>query len=263
MKVEELNIYPLKSGRGQKIPRMQMTAQGPDGDRMWMLIDENGKFISQRTLPKLATIEVFHEAEALTMGFQKMFFKITKKNSFARKVTVTVWNETFEAALEPDLYSQGISQYLGMPCRLVRFAPYSERKVKSTQSDWAPGLRFADGRPLLLTNLKSLADLNSKLERPVGMDRFRSNIVIDTDEAFIEDAWKRIKIGPVLFSQPKKCSRCKIINIDQQTGISDGVEPLKTLASYRRQGSSVVFGALWIPENEGIISVHDPIEVLE
>lgn len=263
MNIEELCIYPLKSARGQKINQMTITHEGPVGDRQWMLVDENGKFISQRTLPKLATVEVFFEDAALTVGFQKMFFKIPTKNSFQRQIKVQVWNDTFEAALEPDLYSQALAQYLGTACRLVRYAPYSQRRVRSLEVEWKPEVRFSDGRPLLLLNQKSLDDLNSRLAVPVSMDRFRGNVIFSGNTPYEEDQWKRIRIGDVIFSQPKRCSRCTIVTIDQATGSPQGPEPLKTLAQYRRDGKDVFFGTLWIPENEGQLRKGDTLQVLE
>ncbi|UOF01728.1 MOSC domain-containing protein [Bdellovibrio reynosensis] len=263
MKITELNVFPIKSARSQSLKEMKITHEGPEGDRQWMLVDENGKFISQRTVPRLASVEVFQDDTALTVGLGKMFFKISKKNSFSRKVKVSVWNDTFEAALEPDLYSQGIAQYLGVHCRLVRYAPFSQRRVLSLNKEWKPEVRFSDGRPLQLLNLKSLEDLNSKLPSPIGTDRFRANIVFNGSQAFEEDKWKKIRIGDVVFSQPKKCARCTIITIDQQTGASMGPEPLKTLATYRREDKGVFFGTLWIPENEGTIKLTDSVEVLE
>lgn len=263
MKIEELSVYPIKSARAQSIKEMKITHEGPEGDRMWMLVDDNGKFLSQRTVPRMATIEVFQDDSSLTVGLGKMFFKISKNNSFKRTVKVSVWNDSFDAALEPDLYSQGIAQYLGTSCRLVRYAPYSQRRVRSLDMAWKPEVRFADGRPLQILNLKSLEDLNSRLAEPVKADRFRANILFNGTTAFEEDHWKRIKIGEVIFSQPKKCTRCTITTIDQQTGVPSGPEPLKTLAGYRRDGKDVFFGSLWIPENEGMIRLTDTLEVLE
>lgn len=264
MKVQELHIYPIKSARGQKMKSFEMTSEGPKGDRQWMLVDESGRFLSQRTFPKIASIETFLEAEALTVGLGKMFFKISTKNNFQRKATVQIWNDSVEAALEPDLYSQGISQYLGTSCRLMRYAPYSQRRVRSMDEEtWKPEVRFADGRPILLTTQQSLQDLNSRLNTPVPMNRFRPNIVVDGENPYDEDQWQRIKIGSVVFSQPKASVRCMIINIDQMTGESQGPEPLKTLATYRRAERGVTFGTLWIPENEGLINEGDSLQVLK
>jgi MOSC domain-containing protein len=246
--VQELNIYPLKSCQGQMLKEMNITLEGPEGDRQWMLVDENGGFLTQRTLPKLATVQVMVNEQGLNLGLGKQFFVVPKNNSFKRMIKVKIWNDEVEAALEPDLFSQALSQYLGMNCRLVRSQPTSKH--------------FADGRPLLLLNSESLADLNAKLPTPVGMERFRGNIVYSGAVAFEEDEWQRIRIGDVTFTQPKKCSRCKIITIDQKTGESPSPEPLKTLASYRRDGTKVNFGVLWVPENTGRIALGSPIEVL-
>lgn len=266
--VQELNIYPIKSCQGQPVKEMNITLEGPEGDRQWMLVDENGGFLTQRTVPKLATVQVLVNDSGLSIGIGKQFFVVPKSNSFKRMIRVKVWNDEVEAALEPDLFSQALSQYLGVNCHLVRYTPTSKRMVPwqqesgASQTDWHPEVRFADGRPLLLLNTKSLEDLNSKLATPVGIERFRGNIVFTGSAAFEEDQWQRIRIGEVTFAQPKKCSRCKIITIDQKTGESPTPEPLKTLSSYRRDGNKVNFGVLWIPENTGRITPGSSVEVL-
>jgi uncharacterized protein YcbX len=258
----ELNIYPVKSCQRQAVKQLQITPEGPAGDRLWMLIDDKGVFVNQRQHPKLATIQVLWNDQGLSLGIGKQFFVVPKSNSMLRKVSATIWGHTLEAALEPDLFSQAISQHLGISCRLVRYAPYSKRMVPSAQPDWQPEVRFADSRPLLLLNTKSLEDLNSRLAQPVDMSRFRGNIVFHGEQAFEEDTWSRFRLGEVVFSQPKKAARCNMITIDQQTGLSEGPEPLKTLASYRREGSKVNFGVLWIPENPGVVDLTQKLEIL-
>ncbi len=266
--VQELNIYPIKSCQGQPVKEMNITLEGPEGDRQWMIVDDNGGFLTQRTLPKLATVQVLVNDSGLSIGIGKQFFVVPKTNSLKRMIRVKVWNDEIEAALEPDLFSQALSQHLGVNCRLVRYAPTSKRLVPWRQepgdstADWHPEVRFADGRPLSLLNTKSLQDLNSKLAIPVGMERFRGNIVFTGQAAFEEDQWQRLRIGDVTFTQPKKCSRCKIITMDQKTGESPTPEPLKTLSGYRRDGNKVNFGVLWIPENTGRITLGSPLEVL-
>lgn len=266
--LESLHIYPLKSCQGQQLETMTMTSEGPVGDRQWMLIDDQGVFLTQRTVPKLATIQVMVNEQGLNLGVGKQFFVAPAVSAYKRRVTVDIWGEKIEAALEADLFSQAISQYLGVSCRLVRYAPFSKRVVGAAKTsshesnDWTPEVRFADQRPILLMNTKSVEDLNARLASPVPMDRFRANIVFRGEEALEEDGWSRIRIGDVTFSQPKKCSRCKIIAIDQVTGASSGPEPLKTLSTYRREGNKVNFGVLWIPENAGTIKRGDSLEVL-
>ncbi|MEY4616035.1 MAG: hypothetical protein RJB66_995 [Pseudomonadota bacterium] len=263
MNIKDLYIYPIKSASAQKTKLLSISHLGPAGDREWMLIDQEGQFLSQRRLPKMATIEVFLEEESLTVAFQKMFFKISKKNSFQRKVIATLWDSPFEVALEPDLYSQAISQYLEVSCRLVRHMPTTNRRLKSDNPGWQPEVRFADQRPIQILNLKSLEDLNGRLEQSVSYDRFRPNIVFSGAEAFEEEQWRRIRIGQVEFANPKLCQRCHVITIDQTTGLASGPEPLKTLSSYRQKENKVFFGTLWIPQNEGVVAETDSIEVIE
>lgn len=240
---------------------MNISSQGPEGDRQWMLVDAEGKFLSQRTVPKMATLQTHYNDQGLTVGFNNQFFRVPLTVA-KRKMQVQIWNNSVEAALEPDLYSQTLSQYLGVPCRLVRYTETSGRKLTATAS-WQPEVRFADSRPLLLANTASLDDLNGRLSQSIGMDRFRANLVFKGQAAFEEESWQRIRIGEVTFSQPKKCSRCVMINKDQVTGESPSAEPLKVLSTYRRDGNKVIFGVLWIPENAGVVSMGDSVEVLE
>ena len=74
-----------------------------------------------------------------------------------------------------------------------------------------------------------------------GMDRFRANLVVAGSTAFAEDHWKQIRIGSVDFLVVKPCARCQVTTIDQATG-ETSKEPLKTLATYRKQDGKVMFG---------------------
>jgi uncharacterized protein YcbX len=213
-------------------------------------------------VPKLATIQTHLNEQGLSLGVGKQFFVVPKTSAMLRQTPINIWGTTFQAAVEADLFSQAISHHLGISCRLVRYAAYSQRKVPSLHPEWKPEVRFADSLPVLLLNTRSLDELNGRLTLPVGIDRFRGNILFAGVAAFEEDAWTRIRVGEVIFSQPKKCSRCAMITIDQKTGELDGPEPLKTLASYRREDRKVNFGVLWIPENSGIIRLNDVLKVL-
>jgi uncharacterized protein YcbX len=127
---------------------------------------------------------------------------------------------------------------------------------------------FADGYPFLLIGENSLEDLNRRLERKVPMNRFRPNFVVSGSAAFAEDEWKRIKIGAGEFHVVKPCARCVITTVDQATGEKQGVEPLKTLASYRIPKRSIkkkiLFGQNLIAENEGeVLRVGDQVEIFE
>jgi uncharacterized protein YcbX len=137
------------------------------------------------------------------------------------------------------------------------------RKISQSQQITGEELvGFADGYPFLLTSQASLDDLNSRLPKPLPITRFRPNLVIAGGEAFQEDSWRKIKIGEVVFRVVKPCSRCEIINIDQQTGERD-VQPLDTLGSYRRHAKGIWFGQNLVQETLGNIHIGDKVEILE
>mgnify|MGYP001828911861 CR=1 FL=1 len=136
------------------------------------------------------------------------------------------------------------------------------RRVDPAFSRATDQVGFADGFPFLLISQASLDDLNRRLAQPVAMLRFRPNLVVAGCEAFAEDGWRRIRVGELEFRVAKPCSRCIIPTIDPSTG-QRGVEPLRTLNSYRRRGNKVYFGQNLVHESAGRLAVGMPVEVLE
>jgi uncharacterized protein YcbX len=121
---------------------------------------------------------------------------------------------------------------------------------------------FADGYPILLISEESLEDLNSRLEKPIPMNRFRPNLVVRGCAPFAEDTWKRIQIGEVELGIVKPCPRCVVTTIDKET-LEQKKEPLKTLNTFRRQAGEVMFGQNVIPLNEGRIEVDMRVQVIQ
>ena len=128
---------------------------------------------------------------------------------------------------------------------------------------------MSDGFPYLILSQASLDDLNERIApsgSPDGgvtipMDRFRPNLVIAGGDAFQEDGWKEIGIGDVRFQLVKPCARCVVTTTDQRTG-ERGKEPLRTLATYRRDGEKVLFGMNAMGSVSGMIRVGDEVTVL-
>jgi uncharacterized protein YcbX len=115
---------------------------------------------------------------------------------------------------------------------------------------------FADGYPFLVISEASLSDLNSRLETPLVMERFRPNIVVSGVPAYAEDTFRHVRFGEVGFRAVKRCDRCSVTTIDPETG-ARGKEPLRTLATYRREDGKVWFGMNLIHDAEGTLSVGD------
>lgn len=260
--VTELNIYPVKGTQGISLTKLTINSTGPKDDRRWMIIDENGKFISQRTHPALAIVKseiVEGKLKLLIPHIAPIFIDTCDEGNMLEAV---IWKDTCHVVEQSKQASQALSDYLKIPCKLVGLANNTIRPVNpkyaATDMDH---ILFADGFPFLITSQNSLSDLNSKLSESVPMNRFRPNIVVQGLEPYAEDNWKSLRIGDVFFKAAKPCSRCTVITIDQSTG-EKSKEPLKTLAKYRNSEKGIMFGMNIIHCNEGIIQVGDNLEII-
>ena len=265
MKLTEINIYPLKSTRRIALRESEVLPRGLPWDRRWMLVDENGKFITARQHPRLAMVQTRIEGDSLEVGVAgRPPLRLSLRPRVQETTEVTIWKDRCPAVPVGEEADAWFSGYLGIRCRLVQM---TDELVRGVNPDYGrPGdeVSFADGFPLLLITEASLADLNNRLEHPVEMRRFRPNLVVDGERPYAEDAWHRIRIGEVEFEGVKNCSRCVFTTIDPDSGIKDpGQEPLRTLSRYRkRPEGGVYFGQNLIPRSGGVIHVGDPVEVL-
>ena len=146
--------------------------------------------------------------------------------------------------------------------RLVHIADGHRRRVNeqyAVNEDDHTG--FADGYPILLISEPSLQDLNSRLDAPMPMNRFRPNLVVNGCEPFAEDTWNRIRVGDVQLAVVKPCARCVVTTFDKDT-LARSKEPLRTLGRYRKHPLGAIFGQNVIPLTEGRIRLGMPVEVL-
>ena len=269
MILSEINIYPIKSLRGISLNEAKIERRGLEFDRRWMLIDENNRFLTQRDFPKMATlgVEILENSLQISNGNEKLPVPFEIENKLTERVGI--WQSKCKAEIYDKSINDWFSDALQTNCRLAKMPAETHRKVNylyAVKKD--DHVSFADGYPFLLIGESSLQDLNDRLEKKVPMNRFRPNLVISGAEAFKEDSWKKIKLGEIIFHIVKPCERCVITTIEQKTGEKQGVEPLKTLASFRIPKRSIkkkiLFGQNLIAEKAGeILKVGDKIEILE
>ncbi len=266
--LSELWTYPLKSAKGISLNTSTVNKWGLAFDRSFMLVDPAGFFLSQRQTPQLATIEALTTPSQQSITFQhplKTPLFVDPLLSLGTK-QVTVWQDTFMANSYKSEINDWFSDILNTPCELVSMKKEVERQVDTEFAKKGDITAFSDGFPLLLISQASLDDLNQKLNQPVGMERFRPNLVVTGCKAFEEDTWQKIQINGIILDVVKPCSRCIIPNTNQQTGARTA-EPLKTLSSYRKglfgMKNKVFFGQNVIQQNLGKIQLGDKLIVLE
>ncbi|HTD16696.1 MAG TPA: MOSC N-terminal beta barrel domain-containing protein [Chthoniobacterales bacterium] len=260
-RVTRLAIYPVKGLGGQPLEEVEVKDRGLAWDRRWMLVGDDQRFLSQRQLPKMATIKAAVTGEELVLSHRNGRITVPlKPPATAPKIQVTIWNDRVEADLLPD-YGPWFSETLHHRCDLVFMPDTTLRGVNPKFARAGDIVGFADAYPILLIGAASLADLNRRLDDPVPIDRFRPNIVVSTTEPFIEDQWGEIEIGSTLVCGTKASDRCSVPTVDQLTGEPNGPEPIRTLASYRRFGEGVYLGQNLTIRRTGRIAVGDVVSV--
>ncbi|WP_152047045.1 MOSC domain-containing protein [Aureimonas psammosilenae] len=271
MRISSLGIYPIKGARGLFPDESASTPAGLEGDRRWMLVDETGRFVSQREFPPLALLDVLPDEDGLHLSFPDAGERFVPTPDGEERLSVTVWSDEVNAAHAGADHSAAITAWLGRSVRLVFFDDASRRLVSRDWTDRDVPVGFADGFPLLVATTASLRELSRRIVSAGGeavpMNRFRPNLVIDGAEPFAEDGWAAIEAGGVVFDLVKPCARCAVTTVDQDQGKRDGKEPLATLGKTRRSGDSQAPGALFgwnaVPRGIGILKVGDEVRVVE
>lgn len=265
MRVARLFHYPVKSLRGLEVDALELGPRGPLHDREWMVVDVAGRFMTQRTRPVMATLAARVTATHLKLLHESSIIAVPRHVD-GSSVDVTVWRDTVSALDCGDEVAAWLSARLGPGCRLVRLPPSTVRTLDpafSPRPDAQTG--FSDGYPVLLTNHGSLDALNAALPSPIGIERFRPNLVVEGAGAWAEDEWRVVQVGAVVFDLVKPCARCAVITTDQRTGEKpDGGAPLSVLAATRTLPPfGAIFGQNAVHRTTGTVRVGDEVRVLE
>ena len=252
-KIAQLFIYPIKSCAGIELKEAVLTDTGLDLDRAWMVVDEQGVFLSQRELPRMALIQPLLKTYDMIVKAPGMLALHVSIDEVEKPVTVTVWEDTVKAFDMGDLAAQWFSDFLGKAVRLVRFDP---EQTRLSSMKWTNGIEakngFDDGFAVLVTSVASLKVLNDKLvadgEKAVTMQRFRPNVVLTGVDAHDEDRLDTLNIetqeGVAQLKHVKPCVRCTIPDVDLQSG-KQGTAVGDMLQSYRadpQMDGGITFG---------------------
>ncbi len=262
--VSGIYVYPIKSLGGFAVKQADVTDRGFKYDRRWMLVDENNKFLSQRTVREMSLLQTELNGESLIV-----FNKINPAERIEIPLTpetgefknTIVWDDEVNVSIYKNEINEWFSDQLKTRCKLVYMPDETERKVDKNFAANNEITSLSDGYPFLIVGEESLNLLNSKLETPLPMNRFRPNLVFTGGEAHDEDTWKQFKINDIHFKLVKACARCVITTVNQETGLQ-GAEPLKTLSTYRRtENNKVMFGMNLLHKGKGVVCVGEEIKI--
>ena len=251
--IARLFVYPVKSCAGIEVQEAVLTETGLDLDRAWMVVDAQGQFLTQRTLPRMALVRPQLKRDEMVLRAPGMLALHVAIDAVEAPATVTVWRDTVPAWDMGAVAAQWFSDFLGQPCRLVRFDP-EHRRLSSMQ--WTAGIeapnQFSDGFPVLIASEASMEQLNARLgaggHAAVGIERFRPNVVLAGVDAHDEDRMDLLQVDSPeeeIHLQPvKPCGRCPIPDIDPATAQASPEvgDMLRRYRQDKRLDGAITFG---------------------
>lgn len=265
IKLTGISVYPIKSAKGISLETTALENIGIPFDRSFAVIGFDDKIITARENPSLLNIQTKIEKGSLELSAtgKKTIRLVLNEIPSVNSISVGIFKDFTKAIPIEHNINNWISSVLNQPARLVKTDPNALRKMKdkynAQEQDLIP---FCDVAPLHLISENSLSHLNSQLNQPVTIARFRPNLVVKGCEPFAEETWKTVKIGSCLFDVAVKTVRCSFITIHPETTKRHpDQEPLRTLAKLNKLGNEVNFGIYLIPRKLGVIKKGDEVVI--
>ncbi|MEZ5232354.1 MAG: MOSC N-terminal beta barrel domain-containing protein [Acidimicrobiales bacterium] len=227
--VSALHIHPIKSCRRIELQEATVSAYGLAGDREWQVVDADGGCLTQRQHPRMALVA----PELIDGGLHLRApghgsIDVARPTAEDRTVLAILGDEVPVGDAGDDV-AAWLSAVLGTTCRLVAITRPDARRVKLVPQQ---PVSFADAAPVLVANTASLAFLQQRAAEPFGMDRFRPNIVVDTDAPWAEDTWQRFSVGAAEIEALLPWPSCAVPQVDQDSAERHR-EPAVVLKAHR------------------------------
>lgn len=264
MKLSKIFIYPIKSLAGVEVNSSKLDELGLEYDRRWMIIsNSDGKALTQREYAELSQFCVNIKSDQIHITHRKNSkFEITLPLTLTvgETVKVKIWDDECDALKADSIANTLLSAQINKDVALVYLPLNRGRVVNQKYANPSDRTAFTDGFPMLICGEESLNYLNSKLDEALTMERFRPNLIFNGGNPHCEDKFQNFTIGSTHLKAVKPCSRCVITTINPLTS-QKGIEPLKTLATYRVFDNKVMFGMNVICISGDSIRIGDTIIV--
>jgi uncharacterized protein YcbX len=253
--VTSLHIHPIKSCRRVDVESVLTSPTGLLGDREWQVIS-GIKPVTQRTHPRLAVVRPEPIEQGLRLSApghptieieRPVAADVTSGSLIAVKV---------DAADAGHRAARWFSDVLDEDVRLVAMPTGGSLHIPPELDVFDQPIAFNDLCPVLVANEASYRWLANRATEPFPMERFRPNVVVDTDEPFAEDTWARFSIGSAELRQGVIWPRCAVPQVDQETG-ERHKEPAVVLKAHRwcTEAAGLPPGVRAAVENKGIFGI--------
>ena len=247
---------------GIELTSSEVLQHGMKFDRNWMLVDAENKFVTRRERPDLSLVKTTLKEEGFQFSFNTKTVELSIQASefHSEKIESKVWDSEVFGFDEGENASAFFSDFLKEDVRLIRMPLQPERMEMAPLTGEHTPSSFADSFPILIVGTASLDALNANLEEPIDARYFRPNLVFQTERSFEEDEWQEIHIGNTTLRKAKPCGRCRMINVNPDTGIYR-TDVMRELAKLRTVKNKVILGDLYYPIQIGTIDLHSKVKV--
>lgn len=256
--ISALWVHPVKGMAGIALREAKLLPTGIEGDREWLVVDEQLQGLTLRECPRLVTITPHLSGRAL--GLTSAAGEIRGVEVDGEALTVTVFGKPARALAVNRTVDQWLSDQLGQPVRLVRFDHDFPRWCKPERFG-STSMLFADGAPYLVANISSLA----ALDRNRDQRRFRANIWLDGLPPFAEHRSNTLTAASAQFRLVDHCKRCAVVLVDpvrgERTESGDWLLEIAALNAMPDRPEVSAFGinATLISGTGGIIRVGESV----
>jgi uncharacterized protein len=226
MRVALLRRFPVKSMSGELPGHLDVDLRGVVGDRMWSVRTSDGKLGSGKNTRRFTAVPGLLELRG---------------EEHDGRVVVRFPDGTSCAVDDPEA-GPPLRAFLGRPVTAVRETSISH---------------FDDG-PVSLMGSASVRAVGHERGAVVDPGRFRSNILVETAEPFVEDGWvgREVRIGTAVLRVTMTSVRCVMVDMKS----ADLPEQHGNLTAVGRVNNAFL-GVIAAVESPGRIALGDAVEV--
>lgn len=227
MRVIAAGFTPVKGTRHLAYDEIALEESGPVGDRRYCLVDVEARRVVRTVQhPELMAVVARRYADGLEVTLPSGASTSGAPRPSGTTYTCDYWGRDVPLDLLDGPHAGLFSEHLGRPVRLAAAPP--------------GGVVFS--APVTLVGTASLRDLAARAGHPALVEeaaRFRSTLVVETEEPYVEDTWlgRELTVGDARLRIGPGVGRCALIDADPATG-TRGTRLLRTLAGYRPRNTA-------------------------
>jgi uncharacterized protein YcbX len=226
MNIVEIRRYPVKAMGGESLGFVELDARGLVGDRWFSVVDTDGRLATGKSSRRFRRYDEIFQYSASMDGDEAHVFGPTGS-----------W-----CVGDPEL-DRVLSEHFGAEVRVQR----------------ETGTPYQDASQVSIIGSASLAWCRIHLGVDGDVRRLRTNLVVETEEPFVEETWagRVIRVAEVELAVVERTERCRMVDIAQD-GLAEQPGWLKALGRERE----LCLGMYADVSRSGSIGLGDAVDIV-